>query len=177
MHNLDMPTLVVVLLVVAGAGWLTGYLSGRREKEQTQRQRVQARRANRLRHRAPELEPDTDQGADTVVDEPTEEQPALTGYQRFAGLAAGSSTPRTLSPDWHRQFDHIVELYGPAPRPDDEPTPFYDQVSAALVVPTAEWQALGRPNHPDNPWDDGGTTKPKATIRRKRKKHAHGGVR
>lgn len=45
--NLDLPTLVIVLLVVAGSAWLAGYLSGRGEKEQTQRERVQLRRARR----------------------------------------------------------------------------------------------------------------------------------
>jgi len=168
--TIDLADAVVTTVVASGTTLLLGLVWGRREKQETQRQRVQARRANRLRHRAPELEPDTET-TDTTVPEPDEE--FVSPRDRFSYNGA----PRTLNPDWHRQFDHIVELYGETPRPDDEPTPFYDAVSAALVMPTAEWQALGRPNHPDNPWDDGGTTKPQVTIRRKRKKHAHGGSR
>lgn len=166
--NIDLPTLVIVLLVVAGSGWLAGYLSGRKERELAAPKTV----PDRLRHR---LEPDEPETTDTTAPEPADDG-VLTGRQRFANLAAGSSIPsqrRHLDPDWHRQFEHMVELYGEVPKPElaAEATPFFDAVSAALVMPTAEWRALGQPGTwPDGPGSDD-TTIPTVKPQRVLRKH------
>lgn len=187
---IDAAKAVVVLLIVGGAGHVSGYLSGRAERMRSARERVASRRARRmedLRHRAPE--PDEEQGPDTALDEPVEGEIVsadIPARRRMTGLAAGSSDPgarRHLAADWHDQFDHIVELYGPAPDPSEEATPFFDAVSAALVQPTAEWLAV---RSDTNPWDrpgPGGDTSPKPKVtprlrkRKQKQKHAHGGTR
>lgn len=146
MPTIDLADFVVVSLVTTGSAYLIGYAVGRREKEETRRERVRLRRARRLelKHRAPEPVEDG-QGTDTTVDVPAEDAP-LTGYRRFADQAAGSSGSARrhfaeIRPD---QFDRIVEGYGDVPDPDEAEPVIFKEVMA-LVMPTAEWLVLGRP--------------------------------
>lgn len=151
MLNIDAPTLTVVLLVVAGSGWLAGYLSGRTEREQTQRQRVQLRRARReeLRHRAPELEPDVETIEPTAPD--TDEE-TFTGYQRFA--YDGQPVRHSLAPGWRKDFDGIAEALRGQADPMDWSTPLFHATGAALLGPTGQYSIVG--THPDQPQPGGG---------------------
>jgi hypothetical protein len=197
---IDVARAVVVLVVVGGAGHVSGYLSGRRERQQTQRERVASRRARRmdeldLRHRVPNQPGDEDeQGTDTTVDVPVEEP---TARRRFTGIAmphvsiadrvrdatdpvgaiarrrtrlhmsteASNRNARVILAQLDEGMDMQHAIYG-----DDLERPLlYEEI--ASEYPTAYYAIVTRPDQPQKPGDN---QKPKL---RKRKKHAHGGVR
>lgn len=150
---IDVAKATVVLLVVGCAGHVSGYLSGRKERQQTQRERVQARRARRLdtldlRHRAPE--PDEEQGPDTTLDEPVEEITSvdIPARQHFTGLVAGSSDPATrrhLDPNWSRSFASIAAALRDDTDPSDAATPLFHETGLALLGPTGHYPVYVTP--------------------------------
>lgn len=202
--TIETADFVVTSLVICGASLLIGRAWGARDRAEAKRQRVASRRARRideldLRHRA---EPDDDdQGTDTTVDEPVE-QPLNRG--RFTGVAmphasltdqvrdaadpvgaiarrrtrihfnteVSDRNARAILSQLDEGMDMPKAIYG-----DGLERPLlYEEI--ASEYPTAYYAIVGGDT---NPWDrpgPGGDTspKPKAKLRR-RKKHAHGGVR
>lgn len=175
----DLAQATVVMLVVGGTGYLAGYLSGRRERQQTQRQRVASRRARRIedRHRAPESE--ETQGPDTVADEPVEQ----TARQRFTGIAMAPAAGMRGEARILRQATMEVrviseellagagmrEVFAAVYGEEPERLPLYEEVVSEY--PTGCYSIVTQPDQPPKPDDN---QKPKL---RRRKKHAHGGAR
>lgn len=188
--TIELADAVVVTLVCSGTSLLVGLVWGRREKAATQRQRVAERRANRLRHRAPE--PEEPQGPGPVVDEPVVEGEIVSvdipARRRMTGLAAGSSVPsaaQTLLAERYALRSEAKRmaaegiLHGPLVaavygETREVPLPIFAE-AVALCTPTGQYPTLR--TSPENPVpnDPGGAPRPAKF--RKRKKHAHGGAR
>lgn len=202
--TIETADFVVTSLVICGASLLIGRAWGVRDRAATQRQRVASRRARRvedLRHRVPNQPGDEDeQGTDTTVDVPVEGD-VVTVRQRFTGIAmphvsiadqvrdatdpvgaiarrrtrlhmsteASNRNARVILAQLDEGMDMQHAIYG-----DDLERPLlYEEI--ASEYPTAYYSIVTRPdgNPPSKPGDSD-TQKPKL---RKRKKHAHGGVR
>jgi len=153
---LDTSTLAVVLLVTAGSGYIAGYLSGRGEREQTQRERVASRRARReeLRHRAPEPNETDPETAEPTAPEPADDEVPFYGARtRFT--FDGEPVHHSLKPGWRKDFDGIAAALRGDTDPLDWSTPLFHATGAALLGPTGAYQIVG--THPDGPGSDDNT--------------------